>query len=120
MKWKRLLRNMPLVHDARRKPECEGHPDLRSYQVHQDDDGNLTLDTADEAEYPWELCKKYAAAAKAQMINFLPAPVGSAEVTLQNQVFTQVRGATRGLQDEGFVRYVCQGVMQAFETMNLG
>ncbi len=120
VKWTRLLHNVRALHEALHKPVCEGHPDLLGYQVHQDEEGNLNFDTAEEAEYPWEFCKCYAAAAKAEMLKLLPAPVGSAELSLQNQLFTQIRGATRGLQDEGFVKFVCDGVLKLLETMNSG
>ena len=117
VKWTRLLHNMEALHTALHTPECPGHPDLLPYEVHQDDEGNLSFDTAEEAEYPWEFCKRYAAAAKAELVKALPAPVGISELTWQNQIFSQV---TRGLQDEKFVHFVCQGVMHLLFSMKEG
>ena len=47
--------------------ECPGHDNLLTYQVTQRADGSLVYPTAEEAEYPWELCTEYAAALAEQL-----------------------------------------------------
>ena len=60
-KWHQLLHNIPIpaVHRYLHK-ECPGHSNLRPYEVHEEADGSLRFDAAEEVEYPWELCMAYA------------------------------------------------------------
>ena len=54
VKWTTLVHNIPAVHEALDLEDCPGHQGLLQYEVH-DEDGQLTFDTAEEAEYPWNM-----------------------------------------------------------------
>ena len=59
-KWFALLGNSEGVRARLHQPNCPGHDDLLPYEVHEDDDGNLSYDTELEAEYPRRWCEAYA------------------------------------------------------------
>eukprot|EP00438_Fugacium_kawagutii_P014986 Skav210164 [mRNA] locus=scaffold5301:42844:43734:- [translate_table: standard] len=117
VKWTTLLHNSPELHAALHKPDCPGHPDLESYTVEWEGD-HLSFATAEEAEYPWEWCKKYAGALKREFKKKMVTPLGNAARDFNNMIYSQIRGATRGLQDETYVMKVVVSVRQILETMN--
>ena len=78
------------------------------------------FDTALEAEYPWGFCTAYAGALKMELHGHLPPPVGGSQADFGNLIYSQVRGATRGLQDEAFVMKVVKGVKDILNTMGKG
>lgn len=65
-KWFSFFGNVSTMPDYLHK-ECPGHPGLQAYEVHEQADGSLQFDTAEEAEYPWELCRAYAQALRRQI-----------------------------------------------------
>lgn len=76
IKWTQLIHNSPFLHQALHKPDCPGHSDLRGYRVTWGSDGQLSFDTALEAEYPWGFCTAYAGALAAHFRSITPEPVG--------------------------------------------
>lgn len=120
VKWTHLLHNSPYLHRALHKPDCPGHENLRQYRVHWSPDGQLSFDTSLEAEYPWGFCVTYAHALAAHLRAITPAPVGEYPYTLESLVYTQVRGATRGLQDEAHVNRVVAAVCHTLQEMTEG
>ena len=67
-KWTSILTNSREVFEALNKEECE-HTDTASYQPYYDDGGVLRFPTEEEAEYPAELCAKYAQAVRKDLQN---------------------------------------------------
>ena len=65
-KWYQFLHNCPAIHNYLHV-DCPGHGNLRPYEVHRNPDGSLSYDTAEEAEYPWDLCVAYARGLKEQL-----------------------------------------------------
>eukprot|EP00435_Cladocopium_sp_Y103_P053881 s1018_g17.t1 len=114
VKWTLLFHNSLFLHQALHKPDCLGHSDLESYRVTWTADGQLSFDTAMEAEYP---CVTYAHALAAHLRSITPEPVGTYPRTLQSLICTQVRGATRGLQDEQHVIRVVSAVCHVLSNM---
>ena len=119
VKWTILLHNCRELHVALHRPVCPGHENLKSYEVRVTPQG-YEFDTALEAEYPWGFCVAYAAALKQALHQRLPPPVGGLEPDFGNLIYSQVRGATRGLQNEDFVLKVVKGVKDILNTMGKG
>eukprot|EP00435_Cladocopium_sp_Y103_P041751 s2830_g11.t1 len=117
VKWTLLFHNSPFLHQALHKPDCPGHADLENYRVTWTADGQLSFDTALEAEYPWGFCVTYANALGAHLRSITPEPVGTYPRTLESLIYTQVRGATRGLQDEQHVIRVVSAVCHVLSNM---
>lgn len=115
-KWTCLLHMSPKIHAALHRPNCPGHAGLEGYSVHQQY-GQLVFDTAEESEYPWGWCVTYAAALAAELRDITPAPVGSSPVSLESIIYAQVRGATRGLQNEELVAKVTSRVAALSKEM---
>ena len=120
VKWTCLFHNSPYLHRALHKPECEGHPNLLPYNVEFTRAGTLAFDTSLEAEYPWPFCVAYANALKAHLVDLTPEPYGVLPRSLEALVYTQVRGATRGLQDEAHVSRIVQAVVHCLKGMDEG
>ena len=118
-KWTCLIHLSPRLHAVLHRPHCPGHPGLVGYNVWQEQ-GRLQFDTADEAEYPWGFCVTYAAALAAELADVTPAPVGTAPVSLEGIIYTQVRGATKGLQNEQLVSKVTSRVAALAKEMDTG
>ena len=118
-KWTGLLHNSVRIHAAVHRPECPGHPWTQSYEVHETSEG-LAFDTSEEAEYPWGFCLAYAEGLLRQLRETTPAPFGNFPVSLESLIYAQVRGATRGLQDERFVNHVVQAVTHTLGNMEAG
>ena len=119
-KWTRLVHNCGALHEALHRPHCPGHPGLKPYEVHWDEQDGYHFDTSEEAEYPWSFCVTYANALRSSLLKTIPGPVGNGESSSLAIIYSQVRGATRGFQDEKFVREICQGVFQILLTMKQG
>ena len=119
-KWTRLLHNCKALHEALHRPHCPGHPALKSYEVHWDEETGYKFDTSEEAEYPWTFCVTYANALRGCLLANTPGPVGNQEASSAAIIYSQVRGATRGFQDEKFVRDICRGVVDVLQTMKKG
>ena len=115
VKWTCLFHHSPYLHE-----ECEGHQHLERYTVSWGQDGQLSFDTAAEAEYPWRFCVAYAKALRANLKAITPEPFGNFPRSLESLVYTQIRGATRGLQDEAHVNRVVRAVAYTLEKMNPG
>ena len=120
VKWTALLHNCPRLHQALHKPDCPGHWNLQPYRVTRDNTGHLLFDTGQEAEYPWAFCTAYAKALAAQLRNLTPDPLGTYPRTLESLVYSQVRGATAGLQDEVHVNRVVNVVVHTLQSMEEG
>ena len=118
-KWTCLLHVSPKMHARMHRPTCPGHPGLMNYTVRQHD-GQLHFDTADEAEYPWGWCVTYAEALAAELRDITPSPVGNAPVSLEGLIYTQVRGATKGLRNEQLVSKVTSRVAALAKDMTQG
>ena len=119
VKWTILLSNSRHLHEALHRPRCPGHENLKAYEVRATPQG-YEFDTALEAEYPWGFCTTYAGALKVALHGNLPPPVGGFETDFGTLIYSQVRGATRGLQDEAFVAKVVRGVKDILNTMGKG
>ena len=66
-KWYEFRNNIPALHQYLNRA-CPGHEGLLPYRVIEDDDGYLVYDTAQEEEYPWQLCRAYAKGLKEQLL----------------------------------------------------
>eukprot|EP00435_Cladocopium_sp_Y103_P044009 s914_g12.t1 len=117
-KWTALVHNIPEVHRALHTPVCPGHDNLLPYEVH-DDHGVLTFDTAEEAEYPWQWCRTYAAALKAQLKLLNPSP-SAGVFDEQGAVMAALRSSTRGFQSPQVAAQAANVVMQVLTTMRPG
>lgn len=120
VKWTRLFHNCPHLHQALHKPHCSGHQNLRGYFVTLDREGQLQFDTAQEAEYPWGFCLAYAQGLRAQLKELTPEPYGDYPVSLEALIYGQVRGATKGLQNEAYVNQVVAAVTHCLKGMHEG
>ncbi len=118
-KWTCLIHTSARMHGLLNRPHCPGHADLMGYSVRQQG-GMLQFDTSDESEYPWEWCRAYAAALSADLRDITPAPAGSYPVSLESIIYGQVRGATRGLQNEALVSKVTSRVAALAKDMTQG
>jgi len=83
-------------------------------------EGQLSFDTAMESEYPWGFCITYAGALAAHLRQITPAPAEEYPLTLESLIYSQVHGATKGMQDEGHVRRVVNAVCHALQGMTEG
>ena len=124
-KWTCLIHVSHRLHSALHCPQCPGHQGLSDYSVYEHQ-GQLQFDTAEEAEYPWAWCMAYAAALAADLKDVTPSPVGSCPVSLESIIYGQVRGATRGLQNEELVAKVTsrvaalsRGMVEGAESQHL-
>eukprot|EP00438_Fugacium_kawagutii_P030472 Skav234215 [mRNA] locus=scaffold1101:73234:73896:- [translate_table: standard] len=63
------------------------------------------------------MCRAYARAIVADMGDFLITPIGKAPVSLQHLLYSQIRGATRGLQSEDLVYKLVLGVEDMLQVM---
>eukprot|EP00435_Cladocopium_sp_Y103_P024511 s1749_g6.t1 len=118
VKWTSLLHNSPRVHAALDTPECHcTHQE--PYGVEWTEEG-LRFDTHEEAEYPWAMCRAYARAVVADMQDFMLTPMGRAPVDLPHLLYSQIMGATRGIQSEDLVYKLIQGVTQMLSLMSEG
>ena len=120
VKWTRLVHCSPFLHQALHRPDCPGHQGLEPYYIGYNADGRLAFDTALEAEYPWRFCVAYSEALAAHLREITPSPVGVYPRSLESLVYSQVRGATRGLQDEKLVNRVVDTVLTTLVGMNEG
>ena len=121
VKWTMLLHNSPYLHRALHRPDCQGHARLEPYTVTWGRDGQLSFDTSLEAEYPWGFCITYANALGAHYLRAItPEPVGDFPRTLESLIYTQVRGATKGLQNEEHVQRVVAAVCHVLGNMTEG
>ena len=97
-KWTTIVHNVPEIHRTMHREVCPGHEGLLPYEVH-DEDGCLFFDTASEAEYPWVLCKAYAAALDSQLRLQNPSPVGDMPFDEESAILTALKSSTRGFQN---------------------
>eukprot|EP00435_Cladocopium_sp_Y103_P050079 s49_g15.t1 len=67
-KWTGLLVNSQEVARAVHQPTCEGHENLRSYEVEELPDGTLYYPTEEEAAYPLGWCAAYAEGLKKDLV----------------------------------------------------
>ena len=65
-KWYSFFGDLPSLRQYLNR-DCPGHDDLEGYAVTQGQDGRLHYPTAEEAEYPWGLCRAYARALRQQL-----------------------------------------------------
>eukprot|EP00435_Cladocopium_sp_Y103_P054971 s63_g18.t1 len=117
-KWTALVHNIPEVHRALHTPECPGHPNLLPYEVH-DDHGVLTFDTAEEAEYPWQWCRAYAAALKAQLEQMRPSPPAGV-LDEKSSIMAALRSSTRGFQNPQLAAQAADVVLEVMSSMSPG
>ena len=68
VKWYALLNNSEEIHREVHRPLCEGHDNLRGYDVTLNPDGSLKFATEEEAEYKQAWCEAYARGLKAQLM----------------------------------------------------
>ena len=97
-KWTTIVHNVPEIHRTMHRETCPGHEGLLAYEVH-DEDGYLFFDTATEAEYPWAMCKAYAAALSSQLRMQSPSPRGDMPYDEESAILTALRSSTRGFQN---------------------
>ena len=115
-KWTGLLHNSRALHAMLHKPQCQGHEGLEGYGAWMEK-GKLHFATSEEAEYPWEWCQSYARGLVLEMKARVPAPIGERPRDHFSILYAQVKGATRGFQDEELVNRVVKEVQKMSETM---
>eukprot|EP00435_Cladocopium_sp_Y103_P054322 s280_g17.t1 len=96
-------------------PVCPGHADLLPYECH-DEGGVLRFDTAEESEYPWQLCRLYAQALKAQLRLLNPSP-SAGLITQEMSIMSALRSSTRGFQFPEQASLAAAKVLEVMETM---
>eukprot|EP00435_Cladocopium_sp_Y103_P074422 s46_g48.t1 len=118
-KWTCLITSDPSLAEALHKPDCPGHDWLVPYEVHETPHG-LVFDTEEEAEYPWDFCNTYAMALKESMGRRTPQPVGSLPRDHLMAIFSAVKKATKGLQQESVAMRVAKQVNAWVQEMTPG
>eukprot|EP00435_Cladocopium_sp_Y103_P020999 s1020_g5.t1 len=108
-KWTCLITSDPAVAEALHRPHCPGHDWLQPYEVHETPEG-LRFDTEEEAEYPWGFCQAYAMALKETIGRRTPQPVGLLPRDHLMAIFSAVKRATKGLQQESVAMRVAREV----------
>lgn len=116
-KWQCLVHNCPELHEELHRPTCPGHVGLLEYSVREREDGSLAFDTEGEAEYPWQWCLAYAKGIKKALLKRCPWPVGLKDLTLENAIFSALKKATRGLQNDDIARVIAKQVYDMVSGM---
>ena len=116
-KWQCLVHNCGEIHNELHKPVCPGHEGLLNYQVHERNDGTLEFDTEGEAEYPWRWCVAYARGLKLALMRKSPWPVGLRDLTMENAIFSALKKATKGMQNDDVARATAKQVHKMVEAM---
>lgn len=114
-KWTALVHNIPELHRVMHKPECDGHPALLPYEVHEVG-GGLQFDTALEAEYPWAMCRLYAQALKSQLRLLTPSP-SAGVYDEEGEIMAALRSSTRGFQNPETASRAAMRVLEVVRTM---
>lgn len=117
-KWTALVHNIPEVHRMMHTPSCGGHSGLLPYECH-DEGGVLQFDTALEGEYPWQMCRTYARALKAQLQHLNPSP-SACLYTEEGAIISALRSSTRGFQSPDQASLAAAKVMEVLQTMTQG
>ena len=119
VKWTTLVHNIPALHEAMHLEDCPGHQGLLAYEVH-DEEGVLVFDTAQEAEYPWKMCKVYAQAVVTQLKRQKPSPVGDMPFDHQSAIVMALKSSTRGFQSAEMASRAAAQVFDVLKTMSQG
>ena len=119
VKWTTFVHNIPLLHQAIHKEDCPGHDGLLRYEVH-DHGGELSFDTALEAEYAWGLCKAYAGAVAAQLRNQKPSPIGDMPFDRQSAILAALKTSTRGFQNAQLAERAAAQIYEVMKDMTAG
>ena len=114
-KWTAIVHNIPELHRALHKPDCDGHRGLLPYEVHEDELG-LRFDTSEEAEYPWRMCRVYAEALKSQLRLLSPSP-SAGVYDEEGEIMSALRSSTRGLQNPAVASRAAAKVMEVMRKM---
>ena len=118
-RWTGLLHNSAAIHSMIHKPWCQGHGNL-SRDEGIEGKGGRGAPRRDDFEYPWAWCQSYARGLLMELKNKVPAPIGEMPRNHHSVIYSQVRGATRGFQDEGLVRRVVHDIFKMTTTMEKG
>lgn len=97
VKWTCLLHNIPAVHEMLHRPECPGHDNLLTYEVHEGLQG-LEFDTALEAEYPHGFCVAYAKGLRQEILRQTPVPINDI-YDEDSSILAALKSSTKGFQD---------------------
>ena len=116
-KWTCILHNIPRVHEVMHLDSCPGHDGLLPYEVHLEDDGSLSFDTAKEATYPWRLCQVFARAVKEQLMRQFPSPRGDMPFGSVTAIMSTLRTATKGFQCENHALGAARRIADLMQTM---
>ena len=117
--WTGLLHNSEAVHSMVHKPRCPGHENLEGYETTLEE-GEQRFATVEGAEYPWAWCQSYARGLLLELRRRVPAPIGEKPRDHHSFIYAQVKGATRGFQDESLVQRVVHEVYKMTSTMETG
>eukprot|EP00438_Fugacium_kawagutii_P025579 Skav215575 [mRNA] locus=scaffold2748:77089:83434:- [translate_table: standard] len=119
-KWTCIVHNIPRLHELMNMEECPAHPNLLPYEVHELSDGSLSFDTAQEATYPWEMCKAMATAVFEQLERQAPSPVGDMPFDSETAVMSVLRSSTKGFQCEHKALAAAKKVVEVMRSMSPG
>ena len=119
VKWTTFVHNIPMLHEVIHKETCPGHQGLLPYEVH-DQGGELSFDTALEAEYAWKLCKAYASSLVGQLKRQKPSPVGDMPFDKYSAILSALRSSTRGFQKQEVAERAAAQVFQLMRRMTEG
>eukprot|EP00438_Fugacium_kawagutii_P013115 Skav209586 [mRNA] locus=scaffold1607:39438:42899:+ [translate_table: standard] len=115
-KWTRLVHNVPFLHTMLHKEWCDGHDDLLPYEVH-DEDGDLRFDTAEEAEYPWLLCRAWSQGIAGQLLRQFPAPDAGTIFDEEGAILQALKTSTKGFQNESLAQAACEQILAVAKSM---
>eukprot|EP00438_Fugacium_kawagutii_P020465 Skav206770 [mRNA] locus=scaffold167:518352:522925:+ [translate_table: standard] len=119
-KWTCIVHNIPRLHELMNRETCPGHADLLPYEVHEMDDGSLSFDTAEEAMYPWMMCRAMAQALKEQIDRQFPSPIGDMPFDSETAVMSVLRSSTKGFQCEHKALAAAKKVVEVMRQMKPG
>ena len=120
VKWTCILHNIPRLHELMNMEACPGHPELLPYEVHDNPDGTLTFDTAEEATYPWAMCRTMARAIHEQLERQNPSPRGDMPFDSETAIVSFLRSATKGFQCQTHAVAAARKVIEVMQTMRQG
>ncbi|CAE7300353.1 unnamed protein product [Symbiodinium sp. CCMP2592] len=110
--WLCVLHNSPSLHAVLHRPECPGHDNLELPREDEDED--------EFSEYPWALCLVMAEGVYDELNSRYSEPFGSLPLNLDRLLEHQLRGATKGLQQDAAVQWAVSQCASFLEKMEAG
>ncbi|CAE7350375.1 unnamed protein product [Symbiodinium microadriaticum] len=92
------------------QPECEGHPEVPKQSP--------SCDIENQDEYPWSFCLAFIEGVHDELSARYTEPFGFKAMSPEGLKHYQLKGATRGLQDDLAVDWTVSQTIKLLETMN--